>query len=228
MNFIAYILSIQNSERREHVEQLSIKLLQLGFHKVEIVDAIYWKEVDVLHMLHNLNIELQNYNLSQSQLACFLTHRKCWEMISTKENNPNDIHIVLEDDMDISEDFTIESLEKVYGSVKENEYDSIFLYKHPEQCSNPSNLIFHNEHLYKHYFQWGFCAYSITPTFAEEIYKLIKSISNPVDDYLQVELFEKHKKDRIFYAVKNYFINLGFLSGNHDYGEFKFKSHIWS
>ena len=143
-----------------------------------------------------------------------------------KEKNPNDIHIILEDDMDISEDLSIDSLEKVYNSLKENEYDSIYLYNHPEQSSNPDNLVLHNEYLYKHYFQWGTCAYSIIPTFAEELLNLITHISNPIDLYLQKEIFEKHKKERIFNSVKNYFINLGFLGGN--YGEFRFQSHIWS
>jgi GR25 family glycosyltransferase involved in LPS biosynthesis len=228
MIFIAYILSIKNSDRREHVENLSIKLFQLGFAKVEIIEAIHWKEVDVISMLNNSNIELTNNNLSLSQIACFLTHRKCWEIISSKENNPNIIHIILEDDMDISEYMTIESIEKVYTSLKDNEYDSIFLYKHPEQHSNTSNLIFHNEYLYKHYFQWGFCAYSIHSEFAKELCNFTKCISNPLDDYLQRDLFEKYKKNRIFYTVKNYFNNLGFLGGYGKYGEFRFKSNIWA
>lgn len=229
MNFIAYILSIKNSERREHVENVSKKLLTLGFQKVEIIEAIYWKEVDVLSMLNDLKIELiSNHNLSQSQIACFLTHRKCWEIIASKENNLNTTHILLEDDMDIPDDLTIKSLEKVYNSINLNDYDSIFLYKHPEQLSNSSNLILHNEYLYKHYFQWGLCAYSISPTFASDLCYLTKSIENPVDIYLQNDFFEKYKKDRIFYTVKNFFINLGFLAGNYDYGKYYFKSNIWS
>jgi GR25 family glycosyltransferase involved in LPS biosynthesis len=229
MNFIAYILSIKNSERREHVKKLTSKLLKLGFQNVEIIDAFYWKEMNVLTILNNLKIELNiNHNVSQSQIACFLTHLKCWEIISLKENNPNNIHIILEDDMDISEDMSIESLKKVYGSINQNIYDSIFLYKHPEQTSNISNLIIHNEYLYKHYFQWGLCAYSINQQFALELYTSTKSITNPVDIYIQNEFFKKNKKDRIFYTVKNYFNNLGFLGGYYDYGEFRFKSHIWN
>ena len=227
MIFKVYILSIKNSDRREHVEKLSIKLLNLGFESVEIIDAIYWKEVDVISILNDLNIELTNYGISQSQLACFLTHRKCWEIISSKEKNPNIIHIILEDDMDLSENFSIEYIEKVYSSLKENEHDSIFLYKHPEQQLNTSNKILHNDFLYKHYFQWGFCAYSITPEFAKELCKFTNRISNPIDNYLQKELFEKYKKDRIFYTVKDYFINLGFLGSYGKYGEFRFKSYIW-
>jgi GR25 family glycosyltransferase involved in LPS biosynthesis len=227
MIFVVYILSIKNSDRREHVEKLRIKLLKLGFAEVEIIEAIHWKEVDVISILNNLNIELKNNNLSLSQIACFLTHRKCWEVISSKENNPNIIHIILEDDMDISEYMSIESMEKVYSSLKENEYDSVFLYKHPEQHSNTSNLILQNEYLYKYYFQWGFCAYSIHPDLANELCNFTKCISNPLDDYLQKELFEKYKKDRIFYTVKDYFINLGYL-GSYKYGEFRFKSNIWT
>ena len=224
MNFIAYILSVKNSERREHCEKFALKLFNLGFKEVEIMDAIYWKESDVISLLNDLNIESTN-NVSQPQIACFLTHRKCWEIISSKENNPNDIHIILEDDMDISEDLSIESLEKLYNSLKENEYDSIFLYNHPEQSSNPDNLVLHNEFLYKHYFQWGTCGYSIIPSFAKELCSFIKCLSNPIDLYLQEELYEKHKKERIFNSVKNYFINLGFLGGNHK--EFRFKSQIY-
>lgn len=64
MIFKVYILSIKNSDRREHVENLSIKLLNLGFESVEIIDAIYWKEVDVISILNDLNIELTNYGVS--------------------------------------------------------------------------------------------------------------------------------------------------------------------
>ena len=172
MNFIAYILSIENSERREHVENLANKLLEKGFKKVEIIDAIYWKEHDVLNILRNLNIKLINSNISRSQIACFLTHRKAWETIITKESN--DIHIILEDDMDINSEFSIEKLEDVYGSIERKDYDSIFLYKHPEQISVTNES--YNNYLLKHYFQWGLCAYSISPEFAKELYEFIKNI----------------------------------------------------
>ena len=157
MNFIAYILSIKNSDRREHVENLARNLLEKGFKSVEIIDAIYWKECNVLELLQNLNIEYRaSGGLSQAQIACFLTHRKAWEIISKKEQDPNTIHIILEDDMDLSCNFCIEDLEKVYLSLDEEKYDSIFLYKHPEQESNAHNVVnSHNDFLCKHYFQWG-------------------------------------------------------------------------
>jgi len=59
-------------------------------------------------MLNELNIELNNnHNLSQAQIACFLTHRKSWEIISSKDNYNDTIHIILEDDMDIPDDLTL-------------------------------------------------------------------------------------------------------------------------
>jgi GR25 family glycosyltransferase involved in LPS biosynthesis len=223
MNFIAYILSIENSERREHVENLANKLLEKGFKKVEIIDAIYWKEHDVLNILRNLNIKLINSNISRSQIACFLTHRKAWETIITKESN--DIHIILEDDMDINSEFSIEKLEDVYGSIERKDYDSIFLYKHPEQISVTNES--YNNYLLKHYFQWGLCAYSISPEFAKELYEFIKNIENPIDNQLQYQLFET-KRNRIFYTTEDYFQNLGFLAGYKYSGVCRFKSHIWS
>jgi GR25 family glycosyltransferase involved in LPS biosynthesis len=226
MNFIAYILSIKNSNRREHVEELSKKILELGFKKVEIIDAIYWKECDVLNILNELNIELKNYNnISLSQIACFLTHRKSWDLIACKENNLNDIHIILEDDMDISSDFSIEELKKVYDSIHLKDYDSIFLYKHPEQVYHSSNLVHYNEYLLKHYFQWGLCAYSIHPIFAKELCIFNNYLNGALDNQLQNDIFEK-KKHRIFYTVKDYFTNLGYLGGNHK--EYRFESNIWN
>ena len=228
MNFIAYILSIKNSDRSEHVETLARKLVEKGFQSVEIIDAIYWKECDLVELLKNLNIEFrQSGSLSQSQIACFLTHRKSWEIISNKDQDPNTIHIVLEDDMDISPNFCIEDITKVYESLDKEKYDSIFLYKHPEQEPNAHNETnSHNEFLCKHYIQWGFCAYSISPCFAKELCNFVTYVENPVDNQIQTELFEKHKKDRIFYTKKNIFENLGFL-GSYKYGNYHFKSHIW-
>ena len=224
MHFIIYMLSIKNSERRVHVELLANKLLEKGCHSVEIVDAIYWKECDIMHLLYELNIELKT-SLSSAQIACFLTHRKSWEIIANKDKDVDAIHIILEDDMDIPMDFSIEKLEKVYTSIDKNDYDSIFLYKHPEQFSDKNAR--HNEYLFKHYFQWGFCAYSISPGFAKELCDYIKYIDKPVDNQLQEELFIT-KKNRIFYTIQDYFNNIGFLGGYGDYGDYRFKSHIWA
>jgi GR25 family glycosyltransferase involved in LPS biosynthesis len=226
MNFIIYILSIKNSDRREHVENLSKKLLEIGFQKVEIIDAIYWKENDVLNIINELNLNLNINNIALSQIACLLTHRKSWELIASKEYDPNTVHIIIEDDMDIPDSFSIEELGKVYESIDPTFYDSIFLYKHPEQASKPDNLILYNEYLLKHYFQWGTCAYSIHPNFANELCIFTENMNCALDNFLQIEFFQKYKKDRIFYSVKDYFINLGFLGGN--YGEYRFKSNIWS
>jgi GR25 family glycosyltransferase involved in LPS biosynthesis len=226
MIFIAYILSIKNSDRREHVENLSKKLLESGFQTVEIIDAIYWKEDDVLNIVKELDLKINTNNIALSQIACFLTHRKSWEIIATKKYDSNIIHIIIEDDMDITESFSIEELEKVYHSIDPTFYDSIFLYKHPEQASKPDNLILYNEFLLKHYFQWGTCAYSIHPDFAKELCNFTVNMDCSLDNFLQIEVFQKYKKNRIFYSINDYFLNLGFLGGN--YGEYRFKSNIWS
>jgi GR25 family glycosyltransferase involved in LPS biosynthesis len=221
MKFIIYILSIKNCERRVHVEQLTNKLLEKGFF-VEIVDAIYWKECDVLHILKEMKIELGNSNISQSQIACFLTHRKAWEIITGKDSD--DIHIIIEDDVDISDDCCVNTLEKVYESIEQKDYDSIFLYKHPEQV-NPNNETY-NDYLLKYYFQWGFVAYSISTEFAKELYDSIRYIDLPVDDQIHNRIFQK-KKERIFFTIKDYFKNIGFLGGYKCYGDYIFKSTIW-
>jgi glycosyl transferase family 25 len=222
MKFIIYILSIKNCERRIHVENLKKKLLEKGFF-VEIVDAIYWKECDLFNILKEINVELRTSDMSRSQIACFLTHRKAWEIINEKDSN-DDIHIIIEDDMDVSDDFSIKTLENVYESIQKNDYDSIFLYKHPEQVS-PHNESY-NEYLLKHYFQWGFCAYSISTNFAKELLSFTKYIDLPLDNQLQTQLFET-KKNRIFYTVNDYFNNLGYLGGYRYYGDHVFNSTIW-
>lgn len=221
MKFIIYILSIKNCERRVHVEQLRNKLLEKGFF-VEIVDAIYWKECDVFNILKELNVQVRASNIAHSQIACFLTHRKAWEIISRKDSD--DIHIIVEDDVDISDDCCINSLEKVYKSIEKKDYDSIFLYKHPEQA-NPNNERY-NDYLFKYYFQWGFVAYSISREFAKELYDSTRYIDLPVDDQIHHQIFEK-KKERIFYTIEDYFKNIGFLGG-YKYGDYIFKSTIWS
>jgi GR25 family glycosyltransferase involved in LPS biosynthesis len=221
MKFVIYILSIKNCERRLHVEKLTNKLLEKGFF-VEIIDAIYWKECDVLNILKELNIELGTSSMSQSQIACFLTHRKAWEIISNKDSD--NIHIVIEDDVDISDDCCINTLEKVYGSIEQKDYDSIFLYKHPEQV-NPNNESY-NDYLLKYYFQWGLVAYSVSTKFAKELYDSTKYVYLPVDDQLHNQIFEKNK-ERFYITTKDYFKNIGFLGGYKHYGDYIFKSTIW-
>jgi GR25 family glycosyltransferase involved in LPS biosynthesis len=67
------IISVKEDvDRRTHVTTLKEKLESYGY-ETEIMDGIYWKTQNVLEILDTLNITVTN--LSQSQIACFLSHR---------------------------------------------------------------------------------------------------------------------------------------------------------
>jgi len=78
----------------------------------------------------------------------------------------------------------------------------------------------------KYYFQWGFVAYSVSTSFAKELYNSSTYINLPVDDQMHNQIFKK-KKERIFFTTKDYFKNIGFLAGSKYYGDYIFKSTIW-
>lgn len=209
-----YVISVkENIERRQHVDNLTIKLNNLGFI-VEIIDAIYWKTTNVMQLLQQLNINVTN--LAQSQIACFLSHRLVWQKIETNTKT-NDINIILEDDMDLT---NIELFNNIKNNLVNISYDGVIMWKHPDKL--PTKFSPYNKYLVNYYSQWGLCAYTVNSNLCNKMLE-INNINMPIDDYLYNYIFPNYK---VYLTHIDPFTNLGFLGGTHTEGH-QFKSLIY-
>lgn len=219
-----YFLSVKESlERRINVENLAEKAKKIGF-QVEIIDGYFWENINVVNKMNELGLSytFNDGNLSQSQLACFLTHRLAWEKIhdSYATNGDSEIPIILEDDMEF-ENFDLFLQTEIDICNLDNNYDGLVMWKHPFNIN--SNVEFASENLIKFYFQWGLCAYVIRPNLCEKLLA-VNCIDRPIDDYLYTFVFPNYK---IYFTSHDLFTNNGFLGGNPYTQKFKFNSLIY-
>jgi GR25 family glycosyltransferase involved in LPS biosynthesis len=211
MNYYCYIITLlESSERVENVKKLETKLKARGYH-VEIVPAYYYKSVNIVDIMHRENIVNTNGSLALTQLGCFLSHREVWKRIQS--HSENDVHIIIEDDMNLDDQV------ELYDFNKIPEYDAVILWRHPSQLNTPVTHV--QDGLLHQYFQWGMCAYAITPSFAKEILD-IKQIDVPIDLLLYRDVYP-HKK--VFVTEYSPFINLGYLGVPSDY---QYRSWIYT
>jgi GR25 family glycosyltransferase involved in LPS biosynthesis len=224
-NWKIYILSVkENIERRHHVNTFAEKAKTFGFD-VEIIDGYYWKTINVIDKLNTLNISFDvNSSLSQSQLACFLSHRLAWvKIFESYKNNSKTPSIILEDDMDLHDFELFLNTEKELINEKYfNYYDGLIMWKHPDKIPTPDKIKHINNNLIRCYPQWGLCAYSIQPQLCEKMLA-INRIDRPIDDYLYQIIFPKYN---IMMTLNDPFENLGFLGWEKN-REYKFTSLIW-
>lgn len=214
-----YILSlIEDQERRKHVLDVKRRLHAKNIDCV-IINAYSWKSHNIPELLHSRGFQY-NAKMSKSQLACFLSHYHMWQIISNTK--PDTYSIVLEDDMDLSDDFNADELEAAIRSIP-TPHDAILLWKHPEQAHKQAHVKQVNPHFTEFYYSWGLAAYLFTPQFAKHLLN-IRQIDMPVDEIL---LQKYYKYATTYVAIKQHFRNLGLL-GNVDYGPYVFKSNIWN
>ena len=211
MNYYCYIITLlESSERVENVKKLETKLKARGYH-VEIIPAYYYKSVNIYDIMHRENIVNTNGSLALTQLGCFLSHREVWKRIQS--HSENDVHIIIEDDMNLDDQV------ELYDFNKIPEHDAVILWRHPSQLNTPVTHV--QDGLLHQYFQWGMCAYAITPSFAKEILD-IKQIDVPIDLLLYRDVYP-HKK--VFVTEHSPFINLGYLGVPSDY---QYRSWIYT
>ena len=222
-----YIISVEESDRRENVERLK-QVLEYKNIKTEIINAYYYKTTNVVNKLLSSGISYYSpdLNLSQSQIGCFLSHREAWKKIESDPESETTLSIILEDDMDLidSNNFNLDYLldDINIESEKSASIDGLIMWKHPVQLSenNPKNV---TKNLQEFYYQWGLCAYCITKETATKLLT-IKQFYEPVDQIVFKDIFPKLN---IYHTVKEHFINLGQLTGNYKNG-IQFKSLIWT
>lgn len=209
MTWKIYIISVKEClERRLNVETFTEKVEKLGI-KVEIIDALYWKSVIVVDKMNELGISFSN--VSQTQIACFLSHRLAWEKAITS----NEKSIIIEDDM-VSLNFDL--LSTIENEIN-SEMDGIIMWKHPNRICEFEYV---TTNLIKFYKTWGLCAYFVRPHLCEKMLS-IKSIDRPIDDYLYENIFPNY---RMLMTANDLFTNIGFLGFNDT--NYKFKSLIWT
>jgi GR25 family glycosyltransferase involved in LPS biosynthesis len=220
-NWKIYILSIPESDRRTHVEKLKTKLENKGI-RVEILDGFYYKSTDVLEKMQTEGIlyDSPENKLSLSQIGCFLSHRQAWQRILS-ETEPNVRSIILEDDMDIITDNENFDINYLWDEITENEVDALVMWKHPDKITS-ENQICKTPHLLEYYYQWGLCAYYITPQTAEILLNITRFYA-PIDEIIFRDIFPKLC---VYFTKREHFMNLGKIS-SFQTTETVFKSMIW-
>ena len=215
------IISIsQIKERRTNVLNLIEKFKKLNIN-AEIIEAYYWKVHNIEESLKENNINTTiNYNSSnkiKGQICCFLSHMKAWKHIANASPDIN--YIILEDDMDIPEDFNFEYLTNIFKYIPN--YDFVSFWRHPAYIIYQSRCIY-NQFVSKFYNNYGICSYTITKTFANEIIKINKYYT-AVDDVLNNDYLRNRKT---FITLKDYFINEGGIGAFRQAKKSKFLSSI--
>ena len=206
MNYIFYIINVlESNERKANVHDLKQKLEKQG-HRVEIISAFYYKTCNIYEILSQYGITCNGPTwtpgiqyATAGELSCFLSHYKVWKQIA--DANHNDVHIILEDDMNIHPEYSL------YDFNHAPEYDSIVLYRHPTQKNTP--VTYAREGLLHFYWQWGMNAYAITPSFAKELVTSTTHIDEAVDIRLHGRIFPNK---RVYVVENEYFRDIGMQS----------------
>lgn len=95
---VTYVINLKRStERMENMDR-ALKAMQVDYERVEGVDAQLLSEV-LLSRNATPSVEYP-YELAKGELACFYSHRKCWEMLV---NSQHEWALVLEDHCEFSE-----------------------------------------------------------------------------------------------------------------------------
>lgn len=198
------IISINEiEERRAHVLNLIEKFKKLNIN-AEIIDAYYWRVHNIEESLKENNIDTsidyKNSNKIKGQICCFLSHMKAWKYITNSSEDIN--YIILEDDMDIPNNFNFNYLTNIFKYLPN--YDFVSFWRHPSFVKNQTNCIY-NQFFSRYYNNYGICAYTITKKFATEIIKIDKYYT-AVDDMLNNNYLQYRNT---FITLKNFFNNEG-------------------
>jgi phosphorylcholine metabolism protein LicD/GR25 family glycosyltransferase involved in LPS biosynthesis len=199
---ILIILIDELNDRKIHVLNLIEKFKKLNI-KARIVSAYYWKVHNIKKSLKDnnitTNINYMKYDKIKGQICCFLSHMKAWKYIANSDENKN--YIILEDDVDISENFNLEHITNMFKYIPE--YDLVNFWRHPYNLYNQKNYIY-NQFFSNYYYNYGTCSYTVSKKFANELIK-IKSYSIPLDNTLIGYI--NHNK--CYITLEDYFINIG-------------------
>jgi len=199
------IISIRELRlRTENVNILVEKLKNLNI-AYTVINAVYWKS-------HNIDEVLKTHNIictggisdkKKGQICCYISHRLAWAEIAKATGDTR--YIVLEDDVDLTEDFNSDNLTSLIATLPS--YDYVGLWKFPAQAGNQIKHPY-NQYFSRYYFNWTTAGYLMSSDFASELLQN-KNYSEPVDDFLGHQYLLKKQKNTSFIIIKEPIINLG-------------------
>jgi len=197
-----YVITMKTPERLENIKAQESKIKEsINTINIEIVDAVVGKDLDLdIYIKHNIlqpkNIDSfsQKMNNMKNELGCYLSHMKIYNIIKSK--NKKGYSIIFEDDFEVQDDF-IEILEKNMNSIKDTDFDYLFL-----GMLNGEGGAHISENVYdipKEGDMWQTHAYLIKN---ENIEKIISNLI-PITTLIDVSIFNKGKtNDLIVYTIQ--------------------------
>lgn len=104
MSFLPiFLINLDRSPHRLKDVDDSMRQLDLDYERVPAVDgrATSTAEVNAVYS-HKQNVERYNYDLTQGEIACYMSHRKAWKKLLDSDHP---VAIILEDDIVLSPAF---------------------------------------------------------------------------------------------------------------------------
>lgn len=202
-----HVIIISIREIRLRTENVNILVNKLKTLNIEytILDAVYWRSNDTKEVLkkHNITYNGGISDKKKGQICTYISHRLAWTKIANTTDDTK--YIVLEDDVDLNDDFTSDNLTSLVATLPS--YDYVCLWKFPSQAKNQIKHPY-NQYFSRYYFNWSTAGYMMSSGFAKELL-LNKSYSEPVDDFLGHQYLLKKQKNTSFIIIKEPIINLG-------------------
>jgi len=171
-----YVISLKDSVGRR--ADASVQLDKLNFDW-EFIDAVDGRKFSSIPSEYNPSKvkRLLGFEMTSSELGCFLSHKKIWHLISQNKNGA----VILEDDFVITKDFESTVLNILRGTPN---LDFLRL-QGLANVENKTIEIFEDVRLCELFEDpLGSSAYYISPTCASHFIERTKEIFEPLDHFL--------------------------------------------
>lgn len=185
-----YFINLDNAvERRAHMEA-QIQGLSLPISRFPALDGTTLSEGDYT----NIHKQAEFHRLSRAEVACFLSHRQCWRLISEAAEP---FGAVFEDDVLFSKDSALflsntDWLRDQYDLIKvESTYRRVVLGRNGAKVNGREVQRLLTRHL-------GAGGYIVSRSFARVLVSLTENISLPVDYFLFDPRGATMKAGRVF------------------------------
>ena len=174
-----FVVSLSSSVERRERMQRQLDQLQIEFEFFDAVDGIKPNFLNSDKVDNALTYSRKGYQLKNGEVACFSSHYELWK-VCISLNQPI---IILEDNVDISEDFPqlIEPLNRVI-----QQFDYVKLAATLPAKFNPIKQIISRYSLGQYSKKTcGTTAYAVSPQAAKQFIQHADKFIEPVDDYME-------------------------------------------
>ena len=166
-----YLINLDRRADRLHSMQTMFDAFGLSFVRVPAVDGMQFAKT----------LPEWTYSLTPAEIGCFLSHKKCFELIAAGEDNYG---VVLEDDAELSEDARLylaaqSWIPKAADIIKFETCGARVRLSHI--ISNPESNIRLGRLLSSHL---GAAGYIVSKNAAKLILPLLEHTKEPIDDFL--------------------------------------------